>query len=84
MVVLRELQHDDDDSLATRNAGYIVALRDCGLLKLFHADSMISHACLLEYILWMWNREQQHFEVGPHILTVEVEDIYFLTGLSRQ
>ena len=31
----------------------------------------------------MWNPEQQHFEVGAHILIVEVEDIYFLTGLSR-
>ena len=32
----------------------------------------------------MWNPEHQHFEVGPHILTIEVEDIYFLIGLSRQ
>ena len=32
----------------------------------------------------MWNPEQQHFEVGSHILIVEVEDIYFLTGLLRQ
>ena len=32
----------------------------------------------------MWNPEQQHFEVGAHILIVEVEDIYFLTGLSRR
>ena len=33
--------------------------------------------------MWMWNPKQQHFEVGPHILTVEVEDIYFLTRISR-
>ena len=32
----------------------------------------------------MWNPEQQYFEVGAHILIVEVEGIYFLTGLSRQ
>ena len=32
----------------------------------------------------MWNLEQQHFEVGAHILTVEVEDVYFLTGLLRR
>ena len=25
-----------------------------------------------------------YFEVGPHIMTVEVEDINFLTGLSRR
>ena len=32
----------------------------------------------------MWNLEQQYFKVGAHILTVEVEDIYFLTGLLRR
>ena len=32
----------------------------------------------------MWNPEQQYSEVGSHVLIVEVEDIYFLTGLSRQ
>ena len=31
----------------------------------------------------MWNPEQQHFELGAHILIVEVEDIYFLTSLLR-
>ena len=44
---------------------------------------MVSHEQLLEHILWMWNLQQQHFEVGAHILKVEVEDIYFLTGISR-
>ena len=43
---------------------------------------MVSHKQLLEHILRMWNPEQQHFEVGAHILTLEVEDIYFLTGIS--
>ena len=31
----------------------------------------------------MWNMEQQYFKVGSHILKIEVEDIYFLIGLSR-
>ena len=31
----------------------------------------------------MWNPKQQHFEVGAHILIVEVEAIYFLTRVSR-
>ena len=44
---------------------------------------MVLHERLLEHILQMWNPEQQHFEVGAHILTVEVEDIYFLTVLLR-
>ena len=84
MVIWKERQHDDDDAQAARNAGCIAALRGDGLLKFFRAASMISHARLLEYILRMWNSKQQYFEVGPHIVTVEVEDIYFLTGLSRR
>ena len=45
---------------------------------------MVSHERLLEHILQMWNPEQQYFEVGAHILSMEVDNIYFLTGLSRQ
>ena len=45
---------------------------------------MASHGQLLEHIPQMLNLEQQYFEVGAHILTMEVEDIYFLTGLSRR
>ena len=44
---------------------------------------MVSHERLPEHILQMWNPEQQYFEVGSHILMVELEDIYFLTGISR-
>ena len=45
---------------------------------------MVSHERLLEYILHMWNPEKQYFKVGAHVLTIEVEYIYFLTGLSRR
>ena len=80
MVIWKEQQHDDDDAFAERNAGCIAALRDFGLLKFFHTPSMVSHECLLEHILHMWNPEQQYFKVGAHVLTIEVEDIYFLKG----
>ena len=82
-MVWKERQHEDDDSCDGVDAASISALQACGLLKFFQDPSMISHANLLEYILQMWNPEQQHFEVGAHILTMEVEDIYFLTRLSR-
>ena len=62
--------------------GCIDALRHFGLLKFFSTPSMVSHECLLEHILHMWNPKQQYFEVGAHVLIIEVEDIYFLTGLS--
>ena len=84
MVIWKERQHDIDDVFAKRNAGCIATLQYYGLLKFLRTLSMESQKHLLEHILWMWNPEQQHFEVGAHILTVEVEDIYFLTGLLRQ
>ena len=80
----KERQHDNDDALATRNAGYVDTLQGCGLLKFFRTPSIISHPHLPEYILQMWNPEQQHFEVAIHVLTIEVEDSYFLIGLSIQ
>ena len=84
MVIWKERSHDNDDAFAERNVGCIAALWDYGLLKLFRIPSMVSQEQLLEHILHMWNPKQQYFEVWAHILTVEVEYIYFLTGLSRQ
>ena len=84
MVIWKERTHDNEDATAEKNVSCIAALRDCGLLNFFRTPSMVSHEWLLEHILQMWNLEQQYFKVGAHILTVEVEDIYFLTGLSRQ
>ena len=84
MVIWKERKHDNDDTFAKRNAGCIAALRNCRLLKFFRTPSMVSHERLLEHILRMWNSEKQYFEVGAHILTVEVEDIYFVKGLLRR
>ena len=84
MVIWKERTHDNEDAAAERNAGCIAALRDCGLLNFFQTPSMVSHEQLLEHILRMWKPEQYYFKVGAHILTVEVEEIYFLTSLSRR
>ena len=45
---------------------------------------MRQHITLLERLINMWNEEGQYFQVSSNILMIEVEDIYFLTGLSRQ
>ena len=49
--------------------------------KVIQVPSIRKQIRLLEYIIRMWNPEKQHFEVGAHTLTIEVEDIYFLTGI---
>jgi hypothetical protein len=38
---------------------------------------------LLEYLVDMWDLEQQVFHVGVHVLSLDIEDIYLLTGLSH-
>ena len=79
MVFWNERKHEVDDVKDGADVVSISALWGCGLLKLFHDLSMRSHVRLLEYILRMWNPEQQYFKVWDHILTVEVQYIYFLT-----
>jgi hypothetical protein len=39
---------------------------------------------LLEHLVRMWDPDQQVFNVGAHTLTIDIEDIYFLIGLSRR
>jgi hypothetical protein len=38
---------------------------------------------LLEYLVHIWDVDQQLFHVGVHTLTLDIKDIYFLMGLSR-
>ena len=39
---------------------------------------------LLELIVSMWDVKDQAFQVGTHILKIEMEDIYFLISLSKR
>jgi hypothetical protein len=62
----------------------ISTLRDCRLLKYFRVPGMRAQVRLLEYLVRIWDPDQQVFIVGAHTLTIDIEDIYFLTGLSRR
>ena len=61
-----------------------MALKHCGLLKYFMTQCMRKHVALLEMIVGMWDVNDEAFHVGPHILKLELEDIYFLTRLSKE
>ena len=39
---------------------------------------------LLEYLVHMWDVNKHAFHVGSHILMIDIEDIYFFTGLSHR
>jgi hypothetical protein len=82
MLEWREREHEEDDAIVRNDSGTIAALRDCGLLKFFRILGMRSQLRLLEYLVHMWDVDQQLFHVGVHTLTLDIKDIYFLTGLS--
>jgi hypothetical protein len=84
-MVLEWREHEqEDDNFATENhPATIATLRDCGLLKYFQIPSMRAQVHLLEHLVQMWDPDQQVFNVGAHTLTIDIEDIYFLTRLSQ-
>jgi hypothetical protein len=80
----REREHEEDNTNAKNHPQTIVALRNCGLLKYFRIPGMRAQVRLLEYLIRMWDPDQQVFIVGAHTLTIDIKEIYFLTRLSRR
>jgi hypothetical protein len=77
-----EREHEENNAMAENHPPTIASLRDCGLLKYFCILGMRAQVRLLEYLVCMWDLDQQVFRVGVHTLSLDIEDIYFLTGLS--
>jgi hypothetical protein len=84
MLEWREREHEEDDSIVGNGLGTVAALRECGLLKFFKIPGMRAQLRLLEYLVHMWDVDQQLFHVVVHRLTLDIKDIYFLMGLSRR
>ena len=60
------------------------ALRNYNSLKFFMLPKMRAQPMLLERLVAMWDVDSQVFMVGDQELILEVEDIYFITGLSQR
>ena len=60
------------------------AFYNYGLLKFFMCPRMRAQPMLLERLVAMWDADSQVFMVRDQELALEVEDIYFITGLSRR
>ena len=84
MVIWKEREHEVPDNQASNDPATIEALQNCGILKYFRIPRMKAHVRLLEYIIDMWDPDQENFVVGVHILPIEIKDIYFLIGLSMR
>jgi hypothetical protein len=62
----------------------VMPLPQCVFLKFFKIQGMRAQLRLLEYLVHMWYVNEKAFHVGDHIIMIDIEDIYFFTGLSHR
>jgi hypothetical protein len=84
MLEWRERKHEEVDSPVDRDSGAQMALNRCGLYKFWVLKGMRAQVRLLEMLVGYWDPDSESFNLDGKPLRIEVEDIYFLTGLSRR
>jgi hypothetical protein len=84
MLEWKEREHELDDVSALQSPQSRAALRNCGLLKYVKMQKMKKEVLLLEHMIGLWNIVEKGFLIGTHLLTIELEDVYFKTDLSKR
>ena len=59
-------------------------LKNYGLYKFWVIQGMRAQVELMTWLVNKWDVQDQCFIIGDHWLKIELEDIYFLTGLSKR
>ena len=78
----RERDHEEVDAVVDRDPVAQAALKRCGLYKFWALKGMRAQVRLLEMLVGYWDPDSESFILDGQPLRIEVEDIYFLTGLS--
>ena len=84
MLEWKERENEIDDVAIFQIPWSIVALRNFGLLKYVKMKKMKKEVLLLEHMIGLWNVAEQGFQMGTWILIIELEYVYFITGLSKR
>ena len=79
-----EREHEGVDNEALNHPSTVDALRQCMLLKYLQLSSMRSETSLLQLLIGYWDPNRLHFMIDDEPLPFGVEDMYFMTSLSRQ
>ena len=58
------------------------ALHACSLYKFWCLGSMRAKPRLLQMLVDYWDPDSEYFHIDRMSLTIEIEDIYFIIGLS--
>ena len=80
----REWENETMDEAALQSAPMIHALRTSGLLKFFCTSPMRANVRLLEFMINYWDHDLGMFNLQGETLEITTEDMYFITGMSRQ
>ena len=59
------------------------ALHACGIYKFWCLGSLRAKPRLLQLLVDYWDLDSESFHIEGMPLTIEVEDIYFIIGLSQ-
>jgi hypothetical protein len=80
----RKREHEEVDAIVDCDPVAQVALKICGLYKFWALKGMRAQVRLLEMLVGYWDPDSEIFILNGQPLSIEVEAIYFLTGLSHR
>ena len=84
MIEWKEREHGEEDEMAMENEACMNALQDYGLKKFFLTPCLRAQPELLQYLVSIWDENEEVFKLRDQVLELEVSDVYFITGLSRR
>jgi hypothetical protein len=80
----REREHKELVVVVDRYLGAQMDMKKCGLYKFWALKGMRDQVRFLEFLMDYWDLDSESFNLNGQPLRIEVEDIYFLIGLSCQ
>ena len=78
----KEREHGEEDEMAMENGACINALWDYALKNFFLTPCLIAQPELLQYLVRIWDENEELFKLQDQVLALEVFDVYFITGFS--
>ena len=79
----REHEHEDVEEAVCGDLMAQQVLRACRIYKFWCLGGLRAKPRLLQMLVDYWDPDSESFQIERMFLTIEVEDIYFITGLSR-
>jgi hypothetical protein len=80
----REREHEEFVVAVSDDPDVVATLAQCGLFKFFQSAFMRAQPRMLNTLINYWHPDVEAFMLEGQSLTPTIEDIYFLTSLSRR